>query len=325
MKAALECIACLVRQATEAVEMSGGNRTQQERLLRQLLHEIADLNWDQVPVSITQYIQRKICAQTGTPDPYQALKKHMNSAALKLLPTLSAKIRQHPNPREAILRLAIAGNLLDAGSKTRLAPEDLATRLQTIWDTPLWGSLDALFKAAQAARRILYLADNAGEIVFDRLLIEALPLEKITVAVRGSPIINDATMKDARIAGITNLVQVIANGSDAPGTLLRECSPDFQTHYRAADLIIAKGQGNYESLAGSSKQIFFLLCVKCPTIAAHIGAPPGSLVVQRGRRPKTARIASRPKTNKSHRLTKRKVPLKPGRYAQAKKLKSSLR
>ena len=220
MKTALECIPCFVRQAMEAVEMSATDDLQSEQLLRRLLHEIADADWAVMPVTIAQRVQRLVRDETGKADPYRPLKDRMNRIALDLLPALAKGARQHADPREAVVRLAIAGNLLDAGSKVRLAPEDLSTRLNTVWDMPLVGSVTDLFRAADDARCILYLADNAGEIVFDRLLIEALPVEKITVVVRGAPVINDATLEDAETAGIPQIVPVIAKGSDAPGTLV---------------------------------------------------------------------------------------------------------
>lgn len=282
MKTALECIPCFVRQAAEAVEMCGTDKAQSERLLRRLLHQIADADWTVMPVAIAQRIQRLVREETGQADPYRPLKDRMNRMALDLLPALTVRARSHPNPREAVVRLAIAGNLLDAGSKSRLAVEDLPARLNAIWDMPLVGSVTDLFRAAADARCILYLADNAGEIVFDRLLIEALPIQKVTVAVRGIPVINDATLEDANTAGISELVQVISNGSDAPGTWVEECSEEFRALFNRADLIIAKGQGNYETLSDTPKDAFFLLAVKCPLIAADIGAPVGSLVVKRG-------------------------------------------
>jgi hypothetical protein len=281
MKAALECIPCFVRQSVEAVEMSAIDDAGKERLLRQLLREISDADWNVMPVTISQRLQRLVREATGQADPYRLLKDQMNRIALDLLPALAETARRHPDHREAVVRLAIAGNLLDAGSKSRIALEDLACHLDAVWDRPLVGSVAELFKAAEAARSILYLADNAGEIVFDRLLIEALPTGKITVAVRGFPVINDATLEDARIAGISELVPVIANGSDAPGTLIEECSDEFRRWFNQADLIISKGQGNYETLSGWGRPVFFLLTVKCPMIATDIGAPVGALVVKR--------------------------------------------
>ena len=281
MKAALECIPCFVRQSVEAVEMSVIDDAGKERLLRQLLREISEADWNVMPVVISQRLQRLVRAETGQADPYRALKDQMNRMALDLLPALAETARRHPDSREAVVRLAIAGNLLDAGSKSRIALEDLSGHLDAVWDRPLVGSVAELFKAADAARSILYLADNAGEIVFDRLLIEALPTGKITVAVRGFPVINDATLEDARTAGISELVPVISNGSDAPGTLLEECSEEFRHRFNQVDLIISKGQGNYETLSSSSRSVFFLLTVKCPLIGANIGAPVGALVVKR--------------------------------------------
>ena len=281
MNTALECIPCFVRQAAEAVEMCAMANPRRERLLRRLLCEIADVDWDVMPVVIAQRLQRIIRAETGVADPYRVLKERMNRIALDLLPALMDAARSQSDPREAVVRLAIAGNLLDAGSKMRLAPEDMSARLHAIWDLSLVGKVEDLFRAANTARRILYLADNAGEIVFDRLLIEALPVEKITVAVRGVPVINDATLEDAKTAGIPEIVPVISNGSDAPGTLVEECSEEFRSCFNNADLIIAKGQGNYETLSEANKNIFFLLTVKCPLIAADIGASVGELIVHR--------------------------------------------
>ncbi|MCK4815836.1 DUF89 family protein, partial [bacterium] len=130
---------------------------------------------------------------------------------------------------------------------------------------------------------ILYLADNAGEIVFDRLLIEQLPYEKITVVVKGKPVINDATMDDAEFAGLTEIVEVFDNGSDAPGTILQDCSQTFRDRFEDADLVIAKGQGNYETLSEVDKDIFFLLKVKCFIIARDIDCEVGEMILQRSK------------------------------------------
>jgi len=283
MKTVMECIPCFVRQAAEAAEMSGCDGRRKERLLRRLLCAIADADWDTIPVKISQRIQRMIREETDAVDPYRGLKDRMNAIALDLLPALKNAVKQHRNPREALVRLAAAGNLLDAGSKARLAPEELAARMETVWNMPISGSSEGLFRAAEDARRILYLADNAGEIVFDRMLIEAFPAGKTTVAVRGNPVLNDATIEDAVAAGIHEVAAVIPNGSDAPGTLIEECSAEFRDCFDGADLIVSKGQGNYETLSDAGSRVFYLLAVKCPVIAADIGVPAGSLVVKRGR------------------------------------------
>jgi uncharacterized protein with ATP-grasp and redox domains len=281
MKTAIECIPCFARQAVEAVTMAVDDGPIRERILRRLLRELADADWSEMPVSISRDLHRTIRAETGRTDPYRPLKDRMNRTAMDLLPVLVDLAGRHPDPREGVVRLAIAGNLLDSGAKSRLEPEDLQERLGAVLDMPLVGDIAELFEAADNAHCILYLCDNAGEIVFDRLLIESLPTEKITVVVRGSPVLNDATIEDAEAAGIPEVAPVFDNGSDAPGTLIRDCSEEFRGWFDRADLVIAKGQGNYETLSDADKDIFFLLAVKCPAIAAEIGAPLGALVVKR--------------------------------------------
>jgi uncharacterized protein with ATP-grasp and redox domains len=137
-----------------------------------------------------------------------------------------------------------------------------------------------------AARSILYLADNAGEIVFDRLLIERLPAGRVTVVVRGAPVINDATRADAQVAGLDRIAEIIDNGSDAPGTVLEDCSAQFRERFESADVIIAKGQGNFETLSAAGANICFLLKIKCPVLATHTGIELGTQALihrERGR------------------------------------------
>lgn len=208
----------------------------------------------------------------------------MNRMALDLVPALRARIAAHPDPREAAVRVAIGGNLLDVGAKTQIAAEDLPDHLETIWTQPLRGDLEGLFREAERAHSILYLADNAGEIVFDKLLIEQLPAEKITLFVRGRPVLNDATAADAEFAGLPELVPVLDNGSDAPGTILDDCSDEFRGWFDRADLVIAKGQDNYETLSEVDKNVYFLFTVKCPLVSARVGEPVGSLVAKPSRR-----------------------------------------
>lgn len=281
MQTAAECIPCFVRQAAEAVMLCDDTQVPREIILRRILHELADTEWSGSPPEVSQLLHRIIREETANPDPYRPLKDRMNQLALAAMPVCRELIAKAENPQEAVVRIAVAGNLLDAGAKVQIQPEDLPGLLARLWDQPLAGDPAELFRAAALAQRILYLADNAGEIVFDRLLIEALPFDKLTVAVRGSPVLNDALHEDALLAGLPDLVPVITNGSDAPGTVLADCSEAFLEHFHHADLIIAKGQGNYETLSQAAAPVFFLFTVKCPLVAAHIGLPVGTLVAKR--------------------------------------------
>jgi len=179
------------------------------------------------------------------------------------------------------VRLAIAGNVIDLGAKSGLTEDEARQSAASALDQPLCGPLAALRQAAARAQRILYLCDNAGEIIFDRVLIAQLPRGRVTVAVRGRAVLNDATREDAVLAGLPALAEVIDNGSAAPGTVLEDCAPEFRRRFAGADLIIAKGQGNFESLHAEAAPLFCLFRVKCPFVAEHSGHPIGSHVVWR--------------------------------------------
>jgi len=236
----------------------------------------------QSPPKIGQQMHRLIRGLTGVEDPYHKVKQRFNNAALKLYPKMRHLIIESKDPLETAVRIAIAGNIIDFGLQSQLQE----TELEETIDLCLSGELSSVhledFRAAvNEAKDILYLADNAGEIIFDRLLIEQLPIEKVTVAVKGSPVINDATMEDAVLAGLTKITDVIDNGSDAPGTILETCSQSFKDYFNKADLVIAKGQGNYETLSDANKNIFFILKAKCHVISGNIGCNIGDMILQK--------------------------------------------
>ena len=252
-----------------------------ERLLRDVLRILGKMDLRQSPPAMAQRIHRLIRELTGQSDPYRAVKDRFNRLAMDIYPSLKAKVEGSADPLVTAIRLAIAGNIIDMGVDNYLTDEQVHEAIDHALAAPFDADLAGFREAISKARNILYLADNAGEIVFDQLLIEQMPLEKVTVAVKGSPIINDATMADAEMVGLTGLVKVIDNGSDAPGTILEDCSKSCRQHFDKAELVIAKGQGNYETLSDIEKDIFFILKAKCPVIAEDIGCEVGSLVLRR--------------------------------------------
>ena len=193
-----------------------------------------------------------------------------------MLPELRKRVRRDPNPLVAAAKVAIAANVIDLGVKSQLDESQAAEVLRESWSVGAHGDFADFQRQVDRARTILYLSDNAGEVAIDRLLIEELGPERVTLVVRGKAVINDATIDDARAANLHELVAIIDNGSDAPGTVLDDCSAEFLERFEKADLIIAKGQGNFETLSESDANIFFLLKVKCPVIAAHVGLPTGT-------------------------------------------------
>ena len=288
MKTFFDCIPCFVRQALDSARLVTQEEALHEQLLREVLRAASEMDLRQSPPVMGQHIHRLIRRLVGQSDPYREMKRRHNWLALQLYPRLRVRVRNSSSPLETGLRLAIAGNVIDMGVDARLNESRVSEAIEQALSAPLDGDVQAFAQAMSRSRKILYLADNAGEIAFDRLLLEQMPAEKVTLAVRGFPVINDATMVDAQAAGIPGLVEVIDNGSDAPGTILEDCSPTFRQYFDKADLIVAKGQGNYETLSDLPKEIFFVLKAKCPVIAKHVGCRLDSLIVRRSPHAPTA-------------------------------------
>ncbi len=280
MKTYYDCIPCLLRQAVDAARFASDDPKIHEAVLRHVLTAAADMDLQQTPPMMAQNIHRTIRRYCENTDPYLSVKQHFNDMALALYPDLKKRVIQSPDPLDTALRLAIAGNIIDFGARQDMAQELVLAGIKNALACDLIGDVQAFKKAVDTADHILYLGDNTGEIVFDRLLIETLPAYKIIFVVRGYPVLNDATFEDAKTTGLLNIVKVIDNGSDAPGTIIEDCSPEFVHYFNDADLIIAKGQGNYETLSETDRPIFFLLQAKCPVIAADIGCDVGKLIVQ---------------------------------------------
>lgn len=282
MQTQLDCLPCFLRQALDAARQATADEDVQRAVLIRVCDTMRLVDVRRQPPAMAQQIHRIIRATVGE-DPYLKIKEQMNRLGVKLRERLRARVESAADPFAAAVRLAIAGNCIDYGARSHVTARGVARTIETAFDRPIHGSVTALHRAARRARRILYLADNAGEIALDSLVIEQLPRRRVTVAVRGSPVINDATLEDAHAVGLAQWATLIDNGSDAPGTLLGDCSEAFRTVFARADLIIAKGQGNFESLVGTRRQsIFFLLIPKCPLVARHLGAPEDTLVVRAG-------------------------------------------
>ena len=280
MRIGLECIPCFVRQAFEAVSLVTDDEKIKERILRQVVYRLANESFDKTPPSVGGDIHRIIRCLSGDCDPYLDIKKDANALVMGLMPSLEQRIQSSPDPFETAVRLAIAGNIIDCGQGNHVGKQKVNETVSQCLDQPIRkDTIKELGEEIRKASNIMYLGDNAGEVFFDRLLIEQLKGYPITFVVRGAPTINDALLDDASIAGLDTLVKVIDNGSDAPGTIVEECSEEFRSNFEEADLIIAKGQGNYETLSDGKKTIFFLLKAKCPAIAKHIGCREGDMVV----------------------------------------------
>lgn len=280
METSFECVPCLARQAAEAAAICTEDNARRTEILRRALRLLAEADLRKSPPALAQQLHRMLREETGNADPYRGIRDEMNRIALEEMPRWRRMLRKADDPLDMVVRLSAAGNLLDSAAKSGAHHENLPKLFSTLKRRPLVGDPHLLFRLARQATRILLLTDNAGEIVFDRLLVEALPPGKVTAAVRGKPVLNDALREDAEVAGLARLAPIISNGSDAPGTLLGECSREFCEHFEKADLIISKGQGNYESLTNVRAPVFFIFTVKCPLVASRASAAVGSLVAR---------------------------------------------
>ncbi|CAD7777450.1 hypothetical protein BLFGPEAP_01675 [Candidatus Methanoperedenaceae archaeon GB50] len=279
MRVYLDCVPCFLRQALEAVRLASQDLSIQEKAIRVILQKLSKISWNTSPPHIGREIHTLIKEVTGNPDPYLPLKKRFNQLAINLYPMLEKKVKTANDPFGTAVRLSLAGNMIDFGARPG-EKIDIEKEINGALKAPLdKQALEKFKKAVTQAQNILFLGDNAGEVVFDKLLVQEIGPQKITYVVKKKPIINDATLEDAEIVNLTKIVKVIDNGTDFPGTVLSACSKTFTNIYEKADLVIAKGQGNYETLNDVKKPIVFLLKIKCPVIAKDIKRNVGDLVI----------------------------------------------
>ncbi len=276
MKAYLDCYPCFFIQALKTARLV----TSDEKVILQILKEVgvylSQASFDVTPSEIGLGVYRIIYRRTGVEDPYKEVKERCIQQALSLYPEMKKLIESSEDRLMTAVRLSIAGNIIDFGTNSSF---DLKQELKTILSQDFAVNHYEEFRGAlEKAQNILYIADNAGETVFDRLLIEEINKPVIYV-VREKPIINDATREDAQMSGLSDVSEIMSSGCDAPGNILKFCSDGFLKIYGSGDLVISKGQGNYEALSDEEKPIFFLLKVKCQVIARDLGVKEGSIIL----------------------------------------------
>ncbi|MFQ5721976.1 MAG: DUF89 domain-containing protein [Candidatus Aminicenantales bacterium] len=278
MKAYLDCYPCFFRQALKTMRLITKDEKKILEVLNQISLTLPKLSFEATPTEIGKEVYKIISERTGVIDPYKAIKESYIRQALAFYPDLKRIINSSQDRLMTAIRLSIAGNVIDFGSD---ADFDLEEDIQRILIQDLAVNHYHQFcDTLEKTESIIYLADNAGETVFDRLLIEELP-KPVIYAVRAKPIINDATWEDAISSGLDKVAEIVSTGCDAPGIVLNLCSKEFLEIYHSADLVISKGQGNYEGLSGEKGSIFFLLKAKCSVIALDIGVKQGSIMLMR--------------------------------------------
>ena len=264
-----------------------------ERVMRRVLEATNHLRLDMPPPYMGREIHKIIREVTGSADPYESIKRKSTRAALSLYERVVNTVERQIDPFNAAVRFAIAGNVMDYALTSAWDLDKINSCFDDALSTPLDDdAVRELRDSAVSATNVLIIGDNAGETVFDRVLIEQMPAKSVTYAVKGGPVINDAIREDAEAVGINRIARVVDTGSDAPGTILELCSPGFREIFDTADLVIAKGQANIETLNDCDREVFFLTQVKCPVIARSLEADVGDWLV-RHREPEAASAVQR--------------------------------
>ena len=277
MRTYLDCLPCFMNQALRAARIATDDEIKIKTILDEVGMMLRNIPLDSTPPESGRLIYHKVKEITGNLDPYKKLKKQSTQKALSLYPYLKNRLEKSKDRLLTAIRIAIAGNIIDFGANWNF---DIENETYNILEMNFAVcDFNGFKNKLDKASKILYIGDNAGECVFDRILIEEIK-KPVTYVVRGVPIINDAIYEDAVQAGIDEVATILSSGTDAPGTILETCSPEFKEVYKNTEFIISKGQGNYEALSKERRVIFFLLKTKCNVVADDIGVSNGDIVLK---------------------------------------------
>ena len=273
-----ECYFCHIKTIEKLINKFKPDAGAAEKFISSV-HEMLTGNWDVENPELAAKIQRIAKEHLDNVNLYAEEKQQANDMLLDNYSDWKKLVNQSEDPFSTAVKLAVIGNIIDYGAHS--VTGDISAQIESFLQEDLKTNMtEKLQSEINKAERVLYLGDNCGEIVFDKLLIETINHPNITFAVRGKPVINDATLEDANQVGMDKICKVISNGADAPSTLLELSSPEFVEEYQKADLIISKGQGNFEGLMEDSHpNIFFLLIAKCTPVADLLGVKQNDMVV----------------------------------------------
>ncbi len=279
MKVQVDCYQCLVRQIADVVKKADVSDDEKKKAILKAMKLVSESSPDETPPDIAERMYAYLHKLLNVDDAFKSDKKKMNRKALKIYPEAQNMIESSENPVHMALKIAVAGNIIDSSMKLEYEVEKLheeAEKLEFV------KSDEREFREKLSkAESLLIISDNAGEIVFDKLLVETLkrfyPDVKITVAVRGKPIINDATFEDAKEVGmLTTADEVITTGYAYPGIPLRDKDSKFVKTFLSSDVVLSKGQGNFESLSEPPREVFYLFRAKCDVVCSYLGVPKNS-------------------------------------------------
>lgn len=272
-----DCMGCLMQREVEATREIADEQAR-AAYIREVARCLAQAGPDTTAPALLSDLRALYRAAFQVEDRFEGCKRRFNALLLDQQETLRARLRQAADPLAAALLMARAGNYIDFGALGDVEPQQLTALLEGALSEGLpQEELERLRWELGRARRLVYLTDNCGEIVLDKLCLEVLqklyPDLELTVLVRGAPVLNDATMEDARQVGLTPAFTVLPNGADIAGTDLARICPEARKAVMAADVILSKGQGNFETLQGSGLNIYYLFLCKCDWFVRRFHLP----------------------------------------------------
>ena len=280
-----ECLSCLLNQSLRVAKNLNLNEEQSQSLMRLASSSIATYNKVSPPVAASD-LYPKLSDYIGKEDIYEELKQISTIEAIKLLPSVERSLDKAEDRLKGAIKASVAGNVIDFATPNHF---DLQEEFSKVFTTPFAIDDEADFiKRVSTANSLMIIGDNVGEHVFDKLLLKEIkenyPNLETYYAVRGRPIINDVTLKEAKEIEMELITNLVDSGVDTPGLEYDRASKSFMKLYNSMDLIIAKGMGNYECLEGvSDMRIYHLFKVKCEVVASSVGAELGSLIFKRGK------------------------------------------
>ena len=266
----LDCLPCVLRQVLEAARLVTDDEAVHERIMDEALQILSGYRHYKYAPTLCESMHAIVKRHTGVTDPYAQIKARDISAALRLAPLIRVFVSDGPDVRLRAIKVSATGNVMDSAMYSNL---DIEACLTAELEKPFAVcNIDSFKKDIEAAKQILIIGDNAGEAVFDKILAQQLSVDyEIIYAVRSEAIINDVTANDARDAGLECCTKIVSTGCGAPGAILELCSVKFRRLFDSADIVISKGQGNFEALSGATRKVYFLLKAKCPKIAKALG------------------------------------------------------
>ena len=291
MNTSLDCLPCFFKQVLESGKLLGISDQSIKDIMDEIGNELKHFSLEMCPPQMAYHMQRMFVEKTGKEDPYREVKQMSNREALAVIDELRVIAEESPTPLKTAVQLACAGNIIDYGA----FPSGIDVRSEinkilqqqedSMQDHALLFDFESFEQALGSAKQVLYIADNAGEIVFDRILLEAInklfPQTKLYFVTRGKPILNDALIEDALACGLDSVATIVDSKSKTPGLVLKDTDPEFLKLFHDADMIISKGQGNFEALSEEVGPIFFLFIIKCEVIMHHVKGSMRQLVLKK--------------------------------------------